>query len=144
MFNFNFYENYFEIREIFGRLLELFGGEIFKFNRKFLLFVFIGGKENYLVLEFFKLEYEIYVKINGFSFNVRDDDVIEEIKVMLKVLKEKDVRERMYYMFLRCYINKEYFFYIVVVRKLGCLKEIKERIFIFKIYMLMLCLVLNS
>lgn len=120
MFNFNFYENYFEIWEIFGRLLELFGGEIFKFNRKLLLFVFIGGKENYLVLEFFKLEYEIYVKINGFLFNICDDDVIEEIKVMLKVSKEKDVRERMYYMFLRCYINKEYFFYIVVVRKLGC------------------------
>lgn len=123
MFNPNPYENYSEIREIFGRLLELSGGEIPKLNRKSLLSALIGGKEHYLVLEFLKLEYEIYVKTNGFPPNIRDDDATEETKVMLKVSKEKDVRERMHHMFLRCYINKEHFLYTVVVRKFWLFKR---------------------
>jgi hypothetical protein len=109
------YQNYSEIREIFGRFLELSGGEIPKLNRESIVSGLIGGHDDYLVQEFLKLEHEIYVKSSVFPSNLRDDDITEEMKVMLKLSKERDIKERMHQLFLLCHNNKEHFLHIVVV-----------------------------
>ncbi|XP_062609221.1 zinc finger FYVE domain-containing protein 26-like [Saccostrea cucullata] len=114
LFNPQTYENYSEIREVFGRFLELSCGERPILDRKFLLSCLIGAENNYLVQEFLKLEHEVYVKTCSFPSNLRDVDATEETRVMLKISKEENTEEGMHQLFLMCYTNKEHFLNVVV------------------------------